>query len=128
MDEALGCDRKSLGRSNGHPELALEIAKLLIARGDHAGATSLLDRAAADDETRVAAWLYLAECAPARGSHAQAREHGLAAHLAAPAWPLVLKRRAVFAQAAGDAAEARRLLAQHGDLARRSADLVARLA
>lgn len=127
LDEARACDEQSLRYSAGHPELALEIAKLQIARGEYAAAVCLLDRAVVDDETRVAAWLHLAECAFALGSCAQARRHGLAAHQAAPAWPEVLMRLGAFAHAVGDRGEARSMLAQHDEIQRRISGLVGRL-
>jgi tetratricopeptide (TPR) repeat protein len=128
LEEAIACDRTSRDASAGHPELALEIAKLHLARGDHGAAIPLLERAAADDETRAGAWLLLAECAHARGEHAQARENGLLAHHAAPAWPLVPQRLAAFAAARGDTAEAAAMLARHADLERRIRVLAQRLA
>lgn len=128
LNEALDCDAHSLRLSAGHPELALELAKLQIARSEFSAAMGLLARAAVDDETRVAAWLHLAECAFAQGAHAEARRLGLLAQQAAPAWPLLLKRLGTFAQTLGDRQEAQRMLAQHAELTQRLGRLVARLA
>lgn len=128
LEEALGCDEQSLRYSAGHPELALELAKLRIARGDFVAAEGLLQRAAVDDETRVSAWAHMAECAFAQGDCEQARRLGQLAQLAAPAWPLVLKRLGDFARALGDRQEARRIQAQHDELTQRIGSLAVRLA
>ena len=128
LQEAGACDEESRRDSTGHPELALALAKLRIARGDYAGAAGLLERAAADDETRVAAWVHLAECAFARGDDAETRRLGLLAQRAAPAWPMVLERLGAYAQARGDTQEARHLLAEHEELTQRIGRVAARLA
>ena len=127
LEEALDCDAQSLRSGAGHPELALDIAKLHMARGEVDAATSLLDRAADDDETRVAAWVDLAECAFAKGDYADAVRLGQVAHRAAPAWPAVLKRLAVFASAMGNQQEAQQSLAHHDELSQRIKGLLARL-
>lgn len=128
LEEALDCDRKSRAASAGHPELALEIAKLYMARGDHTAAIPMLERAAADDETRAGAWLLLAECAHAGGDHVRARDYGLLAQAAAPAWPLAPQRLAAFAAARGDTLEGHTMLARQADLEQRIRLLAARLA
>lgn len=128
LEDALACDEQSRRDSAGHPELALALALLRITRGESSAAVGLLERAAVDDETRVAAWLHLAECAFARGAHAEARRLGLLAQRAAPAWPLVLQRLGAYAQARGDTQEARHLLGQHEELTQRIGRLAARLA
>ncbi|MES2015496.1 MAG: hypothetical protein V4484_03290 [Pseudomonadota bacterium] len=128
VEQASACDAASLLlQQGGHPELALEIAKLHVAAGQFNAALACLERAAADDETRVGAWLYMAECAHAMGQHQRATDVALRAARAAPAWPLVPQRMAAFAGARGDAVQAGSLLAQHGALERRIATLVARL-
>jgi len=128
LEEALACDEQSRRDSAGHPELALELAKLQIARGEFSAAVSLLERAAVDDETRVAAWVHLAECSLAHGAYAEARRLGLLAHRAAPAWPFVLQRLGAIAHALGDTQEARRRMAQHDELTQRIDRLAASLA
>ena len=124
LDEAIACD----GAGGGHPELALEIAKLHMGRGQFGAAMPYLERASADDETRVGAWLLMAECAHAAGDHAGAFEAAMLACRVAPAWPLVPQRLAAFAGARGNAAQAGSLLAQHAALERRIARLADRLA
>lgn len=128
LEQALACDEQSRRHSAGHPDLALALAKLRIARGESVAAVGLLKRAAADDETRVAAWVHLAECAYARGAYDEARRLGLLAQRAAPAWPLVLERLGVYAHARGDTLDARRLRARHEELRQRVGRVAARLA
>ena len=127
LDEALDCDAQSLRLSAGHPELALELAKLQLARTDYSAAAVLLARAASDDETQVAAWLHLAECHSARRAWVEAFHFGRLALQAAPAWPLTLKRLAAIAEAGGDSSEVRSLLGQHAALMRRISQLLVRL-
>lgn len=118
LDDARQCDEASRA-AGGYPELALEIAKLHMAKGEVALAIPLLERAALDDETRVGAWLHLAECAHAGGDHARAIALATQARRAAPAWPAVIRRLAVFARANGDIATAGTLLREAGQLERR---------
>lgn len=120
VEDAMACD----GQGEGHPELALDIAKLLIARGQHGAAAPYLERAAADDETRAGAWLLQAECLQAKGDREGASQAARKAHAAAPAWPLALQRLAQYATPD----EARALHAQHVALDRRIGQLAARLA
>jgi tetratricopeptide (TPR) repeat protein len=87
LADAIACDRRSLRHGTGHPDLALRIGRLHMAAGDPAGAEPWLERAAADDETRAAAWLHLSVCASRRGALEQAWNWAQAAHEAAPAWP-----------------------------------------
>lgn len=116
LDEAAHCDAQSMRRSGGHPSLALEIANLCMAQGDLARAQPLLQRAADDDETRVIAWLQLAEIAFARGDCAEAARRAQMAHEAAPAWLHLLKRLAMFTQACPDAKAAARWAREHDEL------------
>lgn len=103
VEEAQHCDRASLAFGGGHPDLALSIANLHLERGDFASAQAYLQRAAADDETRVGAWLQMAESAYAQREPTRAAEYAERACLAAPAWAHAHQRWAVFALAAGDA-------------------------
>jgi hypothetical protein len=127
LENASACDERSRGNGAGHPELALEIAKLHMARGQFRQAAPYLARAAADDETRVGAWVHQAECAHALGEHAAAGRAAEAARRAAPAWPMVLQRMAAYAAARGDSAQAAVLRAQQGRLDARLARVAARL-
>jgi len=120
VEDTIACD----GQGAGHPELALDIAKLHMARGRHGAAAAYLERAAADDETRVGAWLLQAECRYAAGDKVGARAAAWKAHAAAPAWPLALQRLSEYA--AQDEAPA--LRERQADLERRIGLLAARLA
>lgn len=87
LAEATACDQRSLRHGPGHPDLALQIGRLHMAAGDDEKAVSWFERAASDDETRVAAWMHLSVCASRRGALAEAWNWATAAHEAAPAWP-----------------------------------------
>jgi hypothetical protein len=92
LHEAVDCDEQSLRHGTGHPELALQIAGLLVAAGDPESAVPWLERAAIEDETRVAAWHQLSLCAEQRGAAAEALAWARRAHQAAPAWREVQQR------------------------------------
>ena len=86
--EAIACDARSRRCGDeGHPDLALEIGRLEMAAGHTEAALPWLERAAVDDETRVAAWLHLSVCASRRGALEEARNWARAASETAPAWP-----------------------------------------
>ena len=85
--EAVVCDTRSRAQGGGHPDLALQIGRLEMAAGRPDAAVPWLERAAIDDETRVAAWLHLSVCASRRGALEEAWNWGRAATEAAPAWP-----------------------------------------
>jgi tetratricopeptide (TPR) repeat protein len=87
IEEAIACDLHSLRHGPGHPDLALQIGRLHMAAGAHDAAEPWLERAAADDGTRAAAWLHLSVCASRRGALEEAWNWAHAAHEAAPAWP-----------------------------------------
>lgn len=87
LAEAMACDQRSLRHGPGHPDLALQIGRLHMAAGDDETAIPWFERAASDDETRVAAWMHLSVCASRRGALAEAWNLANAAHAAAPAWP-----------------------------------------
>jgi hypothetical protein len=123
----MACDARSLDVSGGHPDLALEIAKLLMGRKAPDAAGPYLDRAAADDETRVAARMLQAECAWAQGAHGAAWAHAVAAHTAAPAWPQIAKRLAVFAGAMDEPARSRDWRALSLEIGQRASRLASRL-
>jgi hypothetical protein len=86
--EAIACDARSRRRGDdGHPDLALEIGRLEMSASRTEAALPWLERAAVDDETRVAAWLHLSVCASRRGALQEALNWARAANEAAPAWP-----------------------------------------
>lgn len=127
--EAVRCDQTAqelLGV--GHPELALEIAKLMIRGGDAPAALPYLDRALADDETRVGARLYRSETLVAAGALNAAREQLLAAHEAAPAWTDLLKHIAAVHRRGGDGASELNALHQFTAAADRVRRVAQRLA
>jgi hypothetical protein len=127
LDEALDCDMQSRRYVGGHPELALELAKLWIGRREFHAAEALLLRSAMDDETRVLAWFNLAECAFAQNNFAGARHLAMKAHVAAPAWASALERLAAYAEAEGDVDSRRKLIGQWEDLNSRITKVIARL-
>jgi tetratricopeptide (TPR) repeat protein len=125
--EARACDEQSVRHSAGHPDLALAIARLHIARAEFDEASPFLARAVMDDETRVVAWRHLAECALAMGDLAAARDHCRAARAAAPAWPGVLKQLAAIHDALAEPSAARSLRQQCDDLETRMGRVISRL-
>jgi hypothetical protein len=108
VNEATHCDSRSMASSGGHPDLALVIASLYLGRGAFALAEPFLQRAGADDETRVGAWLQMAESAFARRDVVRALEYAEMACRVAPAWAHLRKRFAAFASAGSDAERASR--------------------
>lgn len=86
LREAVECDEQSLRHGTGHPELALQIAGLHVAAGEPDAAIPWLERAAIEEETRVAAWHQLSLCAEHRGAGAEALAWARRAQQAAPAW------------------------------------------
>lgn len=86
LDDAMACDARSARQGAGHPELALQIGRLQMSTGHAEEAMPWLERAAADDETRVSAWMHLSVCASRRGAPEEAWNWAHAAHEAAPAW------------------------------------------
>lgn len=127
LQDAVACDAQSREGSHGHPELALELARLHIARSQFDAAMPFLRRAAGDDETRVGAWLQQGECAHAARDHDGAGRAAAKAMHAAPAWPLVLERMAVYAHAGGDTAQAEVWTMQRSQLEGRLIRLARRL-
>jgi hypothetical protein len=87
LDEAIACDDRSRRHGGGHPDLALQIGRLEMARGRIGPARPWLQRAADDDETRAAAWLHLSVCASRTGDRAEATQLASRVHAACPAWP-----------------------------------------
>ena len=99
LADAIACDARA---GAGHPELALEIGRLLLQRGDAIQARPWLGGAARDDETRVQAWLLLADAALQSGDAEAAAQHAEAARRAAPAWTAPWSRLAAAAALRGD--------------------------
>lgn len=127
-DDAIACHARSAGRGEGHPELALEIGRLLLARGEANQCQAWLARAARDDETRVQAWLLLADAALRTGDADTAARHAQAARRAAPAWTAPWPRLAAAAALRGDREEELAARSAGQALERRLAAAAARLA
>lgn len=128
LEDAQDCDSQSLRLSTGHPELALEIAKLWLARGRYDAAALFLDRAGSDDETRVVAGLYCAEIAHAQGAHGDAIRRVQATILAAPAWAYPVIRLSRFLALAGDSGRALAMQQRGSSIERHIQQLAMRLA
>ena len=87
-----------------HPELSLEIARVLVESDQWIPATSLLHEAMSDDKTRTTACLLLAQMEMSSGHWVGARNHLERAREAAPSWVQVLEALA-FVQERLDNAE-----------------------
>jgi hypothetical protein len=128
LQDAMACHTQALRRGPGHPDLALEIAKLQLAAGRLDEAAAFLRCAAADDETRVAAWFELSRCAAASGALDDAWRWACSAQAAAPAWPQLLRWLILLAQQQKDGTAAPRAEAALRELQARLGRLQARLA
>lgn len=93
-----------------HPELALEIGKLLLGTER---AVPFLEAALGDDKTRAAAHVFLAHFHARRGALAQAVAQLEAAHGMTPAWPQVLSMLAELHRELGNHEQSRTLLARY---------------
>lgn len=122
---AIACDARAGGR---HPELSLEIGRLWLAQGTVERAEPWLAWAARDDETRVQAWLLLADAALQAGDADTAARHAQSARRAAPAWTAPWPRIAAAAAQRGDREEERAARSAGLALERRLAAVAARLA
>lgn len=119
LDSAIACDAETLRRGPGHPELALEIARLLHAAGRPQVAQAWLERAAADDETRVAAWYLMSQAAAGAGRLEEAWQLARRAQQAAPAWPQLAQWVLLLAGAREDAEAVQRQQVAVEDMQRR---------
>ncbi|UUZ48868.1 hypothetical protein LP420_40490 [Massilia sp. B-10] len=90
-------------------------------------ARPLLEQAAADDETRVGAWMQLSLSAQAGADLDGARNWAERAARAALAWPVPLARMAVLAKARGDTAALAELTSVQEKLLRRIENVGIRL-
>jgi lipopolysaccharide biosynthesis regulator YciM len=93
-----------------HPELALEIGKLLLGTER---AVPFLEAALGDDKTRAAAHVFLAHFHARRGSLAQAVAQLEAAHGMTPAWSQVLSMLADLHRELGNHEQSQALLARY---------------
>jgi tetratricopeptide (TPR) repeat protein len=127
LADAVTCHARSADGGEGHPELALDIGRLLLVRGEAAQARPWLTRASRDDETRVQAWLLLADAALQSGDADTAAAHAQSARRAAPAWTAPWPRLAAAAALRGDREEERAARSAGLALERRLAAVAARL-
>ena len=124
LERAIDCYRRAAGLWGEHPELALEIAKLLVEIGQPMPAIAFLHQALADDKTRTAAHLLLARIDTARGLLEQARQHLELASEVAPAWGQLLDMLAFVHQHLGNTEQAQ-ALRERSEQQRRQGDLLA---
>jgi tetratricopeptide (TPR) repeat protein len=90
IPRSMDCYRKALSTIGVHPELALEIGKLLAASRCTEEAAVYLRAALMDDKSRTGAHLALAQLEGRNGLLEEARQHLERAWRAAPAWPQLL--------------------------------------
>ena len=128
LADAVMCHARSADGGEGHPELALDIGRLAAHEQQAAQARPWLDRASRDDETRVQAWLLLADAALQSGDADTAAGHAQSARRAAPAWTAPWPRLAAAAALRGDREEERAARSAGLALERRLAAVAARLA
>lgn len=125
LERATDCYRRATGPGREHPELALEIAKLLVNTGQANSAIALLHTALQDDKTRTVAHLFLAQIDAARGLLEQSRQHLDQAIEAAPAWRQLIDLLASVHQQLGNAEQAQ-ALRERSEQQRRQAEALAR--
>jgi lipopolysaccharide biosynthesis regulator YciM len=92
-----------------HPELALEIGKLLLQSPQPELAFPFLKTALQDDKTRAAAHVFLAQLYGKRGELTNALEHLESAHKMTPAWGDILSMLAEVHQQLGNQQHAQTL-------------------
>ncbi len=118
------CTRGQLGRAHAqyqqsaqqlghHPELALEIGKLLLQTQQAERAIPFLEAALQSDKSRAAAHVVLAHFYGKRGLLVQAVKHLETAHEMAPAWGQVLRTLAELHQQLGNQQQSQKLLTQY---------------
>jgi tetratricopeptide (TPR) repeat protein len=96
-----------------HPELALEIGKLLLQTRQFEAATPFLREALRDDKTRAAAHLFLAQTYGEQGLLGEALHHLDAAHDLAPAWGQILALLAAVHRQLGNQQQSQALQQQY---------------
>ena len=102
LDRALSHYQRWADHHGSHPELALEIAKLMLQSGQVGGATPFMEAALEDDATRTAAHFFLGCLYVEQGEHRRALGHLETAHEAAPAWEEIATALAETHQHLGD--------------------------
>jgi tetratricopeptide (TPR) repeat protein len=101
LDEAYACYRRAGDEYGEHPELALALAKALLAQGLSTRTTGLLSAALRDNKTCTQANVILGQVCLRGGDPARAREYFGTALARAPAWNDILPLMACAEAATG---------------------------
>lgn len=107
LPRAMDCYRRTSSALGEHPELALEIGKLLAGSGRPDQAETYLRVALLDDKSRTVARFFIAQTQIAKGHLVEAREHLMRAVEAALAWDEPIDLLAQVHSRSGDHGEAR---------------------
>lgn len=124
---AVDCYRRATGLLGEHSELALEIAKLLVASGQEMPAIAFLQTALEDDKSMTAAHVLLAQIDMTRGMFEQSRQHLEKASETAPAWRQLMDLLAFVHRRLGNSERARELREKSDQLQRQSERLARQL-
>lgn len=106
LNRAMDCYRRASAVLGEHPELAMEIGKLLAGSGRLDQAEAYLHTALQDDKSRTGAHFFISQIKGAKGLLGEAREHLVCASEAAPAWDELTARLAQAHARLGDHGEA----------------------
>lgn len=106
LPRATDCYRRASAVLGEHPELAMEIGKLLAGSGRLDQAEAYLRVALRDDKSRTGAHFIIAQIKGAKGLLDEAREHLVRASEAAPAWDELIARLAQVYARLGNHVEA----------------------
>lgn len=106
LPRATDCYRRVSAVLGEHPELAMEIGKLLAGSGQLDPAEVYLRVALQDDKSRTGAHFIIAQIKGAKGLLDEAREHLVRASEAAPAWDELIDRLALLHARLGNHVEA----------------------
>jgi len=107
LSRAMDCYRRASAVLGEHPELALEIGKLLAGTGQLDPADIYLHTALRDDKARTGAHFLSSQICGAKGLLDEALEHLERASEAAPAWDELIARLAQVHARLGNHAESR---------------------
>jgi tetratricopeptide (TPR) repeat protein len=125
LPRAVDCYRRASAVVGEHPELAMEIGKLLAGSGRLDAAEGYLRVALQDDKSRTGAHFFISQIQRAKGRLDAARKHLVCASEAAPAWDELLDRLAQVHARLGDHVEARSCR-ERCDVQRRQAERLLR--
>lgn len=106
LPRAIGCYQRVSAVLGAHPELALEIGKLLAGSGSLDQAEDYLRVALQDDKSRTVAYFLISQINASKGNLDAARKHLVSASEAAPAWDVVIERLAQVHALLGNHGEA----------------------